>query len=405
MQRVISDCAAATLNQRTILFVSHDAVRAGASLMLLVFLRWLKNNGNIPFQILICGGGELEAEFEKLGRVWYLDNRTGRKARLRAALRKFGIGPRRSRVVGFSDAAERISSGATIGLIFSNTVVNGRILNALSALRCPILTYVHELEFSIRNFAGRDFDYVKEHTEHFVAVSEAARENLISRHAVSPEKIERIRGFLPATRKPGRDVISLKRALAAEIGCSENARIVGGCGAITWHKGCDLFLQLALAMRAFAPPFPVHLVWVGSPHLDNPYYRRQEHDLAQAGLTSSVHFVGAKSNALDYIAAFDVHALPSREESLSLVMLEAATLEIPTVCFAGHGSQEFVEYDAGMIVPYLDIQVMAQRVLQLLLNEDLRQALGQRAKAKAHERHDVEVAAPLLLTTMERMLG
>jgi glycosyltransferase involved in cell wall biosynthesis len=85
-------------------------------------------------------------------------------------------------------------------------------------------------------------------------------------------------------------------------------------------------------------------------------------------------------------------------------MLEAASFDIPTVCFDGTGSREFVESDAGIVVPYLNVESMAERVVELLENNDLRVRLGQRARKKLNERHDIAVAAPKILGAVERLL-
>jgi glycosyltransferase involved in cell wall biosynthesis len=389
----------------SVLFVSHDSFRAGATVLLINFLRWFKENTDIPFQILVCQRGEMKDEFEKLGPVWYLDARVRRKGALRAAIRRLMRGVRPSNVLGLADVASRLGAAANIGLVYSNTVVNGRVLDALSPLGCPVLTHAHELEFAIHTYAGKDFEYVKRHTDHFVAVSDAVRNNLVARHGIPEANVERVYGSVRTMARPRADATVLKRALAAEIGIPENARIVGGCGTVYWLKGCDLFLQLALAIRARESAVPVHLVWLGAKPSDEEFYPFQ-HDLARAGLTGLVHFIGSRPNALDYIAAFDVFALVSREDAFPLTVMEAAAVGVPTVCFddAG-GGREFVEADAGRVVPYLDLDAMAERVLELLRHDELRSTLGQRARMKVQEHYDISVMAAKLLRTIERMLA
>jgi glycosyltransferase involved in cell wall biosynthesis len=238
-----------------------------------------------------------------------------------------------------------------------------------------------------------------------VAVSEAARTNLVSRHGIPNEKIECVRGFIQTAERPRADRATLRRALAAEVGIPEHARIVGASGMVYWLKGCDLFLQLAVAIRKRAPAEPVHFLWVGTkPSGDG--FSSFEHDIEHAGLTGFVHFIGPRPNPLDYIGTFDVHALVSREESLSLVMLEAAVLGVPTICFDGAGGAvEFVQDDAGATVPYLDVEAMADRVLDFIRTDDLRESVGRRAHQKALEQHDIGVSAPRLVQIVERLIA
>ena len=95
----------------------------------------------------------------------------------------------------------------------------------------------------------------------------------------------------------------------------------------------------------------------------------------------------------------------SREDSYPLVCLEAASLAKPILCFdrAG-GEREFVEEDCGFVVPYLQVEMMAERTLELLGSAELRQRMGERAKAKVRERHDVSVSAPRILEVIRRLL-
>ncbi|MEI6632882.1 MAG: hypothetical protein WCP22_03575, partial [Chlamydiota bacterium] len=61
--------AAASLRGGKVLFISHDARRMGAPILLLNFLRWFKEHAGIPFEILLGDDGELRPEFEALAPV------------------------------------------------------------------------------------------------------------------------------------------------------------------------------------------------------------------------------------------------------------------------------------------------------------------------------------------------
>ena len=113
-----------------------------------------------------------------------------------------------------------------------------------------------------------------------------------------------------------------------------------------------------------------------------------------------------KRNPLDYFALFDVSVSLSREDPFPLVVLEAASMGKPTVCFdrAG-GAKEFVEEDCGYVVPYLDIQAMSSKVVDLLKSVELRQRLGRNALNKVRARCDVQVGGPQLLAVIENFVG
>ena len=64
---------------------------------------------------------------------------------------------------------------------------------------------------------------------------------------------------------------------------------------------------------------------------------------------------------------------------------------------------EFVEDDAGFVVPYLDIDAMASNVIELIKDEKLRKQLGERAAQKVKERHEISVASPKICEIFKQL--
>jgi glycosyltransferase involved in cell wall biosynthesis len=147
-----------------------------------------------------------------------------------------------------------------------------------------------------------------------------------------------------------------------------------------------------------------HFVWLGrgSSHEIAQF----EHDVRFSGLADKIRATGDVKNPFDYIAAADVFALTSREDSYPLACLEAAALEKPIVCFAdAGGTPEFIEENCGFSVPYLDIMGMADRVISLLDSPDVRRTMGLSARDKVLERHDIGGAAPRIMEIIERTIA
>jgi glycosyltransferase involved in cell wall biosynthesis len=84
------------------------------------------------------------------------------------------------------------------------------------------------------------------------------------------------------------------------------------------------------------------------------------------------------------------------------VVLEAASLGIPTVCSeASAGTSEFVKDGSGLSVPYLDLQAMARNLLTLSLDHELRHQLGARARDRVFQAHTLQQAAERILAIIE----
>jgi len=285
-------------------------------------------------------------------------------------------------------------------LIYSNTFTNGDILETLAPLGCPVITHVHEMEGWIQQSGQENLKQVLKHTSHFITASNACRQNLIENHHISPDIIKTVHSFIPTRGIEEANPAGVKE----QFNIPEEAYIVLGSGHEAWRKGKDLFVQLAAQVRQKVPEQPVHFIWVGG-WLNEDDRRIVLHDMHHLGLEDRVHFTGEVSNPLDYFAAGDVFALVSREDTFPLVCLEAAALGKPVLCFQGSGGMpEFVEKDAGYILPYLDLEAMAEKIAELASNPERRHQLGNRAAEKVRERNDVQNGSRQIASILNRPL-
>lgn len=386
-----------------VLFISHEASRTGAPLFLLNFLKWFKHNIDIPFLILLKADGEMELEFRGLGPTLVLD-RLGFRGQSLLAKEFGGLWLRLRRISKLRKLRTRLLS-ERIRLIYSNTITNGELLDKISLLNCPVITHVHELEQLIRSSGSRNVRLVQKYTQHYLAASEAVRSNLVHLHEIPIDRVDVIHSAIPITVATHTDARQNRSQLLKELAIPEESLIIGACGASCMHKGTDLFVELALAVLARYPRVPVNFIWVG-PETPSLRFVTLQRQVQNYGLSGYVHFVGNQAKPLDYFAAFDVFAMTSREDSFPLVMLEAASLEKPIVCFGcAGGAKEFVEDDCGFVIPNLDVNLMAQKILALLGSGTLREKFGRRAAQKLRERHIMEVSAPKIVNVMERFLG
>jgi glycosyltransferase involved in cell wall biosynthesis len=384
-----------------ILFISHDALPTGAPFLLLHLLRWLRANVKLNFEIVLTKAGPLQTQFAELAPVVVFERLTSSLPG-RAIDR---LGSYRLKKI-FDELALRRALGRNrFALIYSNTLVNGTLLERLYDQQCPLISHVHELEHAIQRYTTpRTLAYTLRRTSQFIAGSEAVARNLFKNHAVDAAKLEVVHEFIPmqainAARSP-----EARLRLRSELGIAHGAFVAGAAGTMDWRKGYDLFIPLALEVLRSRPQLDVHFVWIGGAWdvnvpLDIGY------DLRKLGLDRRVHFVGQRGNYLEYMATFDAFCLTSREDPFPLVVLEAASLEKPVLCFADSGgSPEFIENDCGFVVPYLDVAGMAKRIIELIDNPSLRDQLGRRAGAKVRDRHDVAVVGPRIMSIIERSL-
>lgn len=381
----------------TVLFLSHEASRTGAPILLLNFLRWFRQNGNINARVLVGKSGDLTAEFAAIGPV---DSFEPSDALWYKAMRRLQLQHR-------YDSSHLVRLRETllsdnIDLIYVNSVASAGMLEFLSFVKCPVICHVHELDGAIHTMGVEHLALLEKRRPSYIAVSRAVQKNLVEQYGISPDRIEVIHGCVPGVREHAIEPQQARKIIRERLGISEHAKLVCACGSIEFRKGTDLFLQVASRVMQKSLDMPVHFVWVGGKPDKVAAMRSQ---VVNSSLRDVVHFVGSTSDTGIYFGAADVFVLTSREDPFPLVVMEAASHGKPTVCFeqAG-GAPEFVEADSGFVVPHLDVAAMADGIVELLLSPDLCSRMGNAASQKVSSRYNFDEGAASLAAMIERTM-
>ena len=382
---------------KKVLFLGHEASRTGAPLLLLELIRWLAKHSNLRPSVLLKRGGELESDFRAIAPTWCFGEECermnrGLRRRLFRKLRLLRI--RKPNLVKLYPAEE-------YPVIYANTIETCDLALQLIGPGRRLIMHVHELAYgtSLSGLAEVLKTSVSV-TNVYIAASDAVADYLIKDIGVSREKIQVIHEFPVAVGSNGASE-DTRQSVRRRLQISENTLVVGMCGGVHWRKGPDLFVQLAMHTKRRLGLAKCLFLWLGGSSSDQ---REILHEIAQAGLKDVCRFITAVPNPQDYFCAFDLFALTSREDPFSVAMLEAAASGLPIVCFAcAGGAPELVEKDAGIIVPYLDIPAMADACTELLLDEERRRKLGEKARAKVLTRYTIALQAPKILTVLESL--
>lgn len=392
-----------------ILFVSHEGTLTGAPMMLLHFVRWLRENSTISPRIVCLRGGPLAEQFAEVGPTTVLGDEVGWPGTDAAEERLISLGMESAaRWAQRRRVKPTLASVAGAEVVYLNSSASLRILHHLPQARTAI-AHVHELQSAFKwSLLPEDHELLRGRIDHFVAAADCVADNLVRRHGIDRGDVTRVYEFIDTTRvlaspPEGRD------AVRERLGLPADATIVGGCGFADWRKGIDLFVQLARA-AAERGRDDVHFVWLGL-RAGGSEHEQLDFDIDKAGVGDRLHMVGLQQNPFEWYRAFDVFALTSREDPYPLVGLETSLLGVPMVCFEDSGGMvEFVTREAGtrggqagVVVPYLDVEAMSDAIIDLLDDPSRRAELGERAAHTVKTEHEVEVAGPQLLEVIERV--
>lgn len=391
-----------------LLLIGHDANRAGAQLVLLNVMRLLKAEG-FQMRLLLGEGGPLLEEYQAICPVTIWPTPPTYAVGILADKVLWKLGQWQS----FYDRKTKAHQQAirtqlaldTVDLVLVNTVTSSRWFAQLAIPdQTPVVTFVHELDMSVRIYTRPDeLSLLLKRTNHLLAVSKATARYYEQEHGFDAARISLYTLIDTPTLAKNVQIAQQQSTPYASLGLPADALIVGGCGNAEWRKGNDLFVSIARqVISRYTGEQPIHFVWVGMPKgtLHDDIWL----DIRKAGLADRVHLIPPTPEVLRYTSRFDVFVLCSREDPYPLVVFEAGLSSVPVVCFDGAGgSPELVEADGGFVVPYLDLDAMSDRIVELLQNPDLRRQMGQRLGQKILERHPAKQSVDTLIHLFKQL--
>lgn len=209
---------------------------------------------------------------------------------------------------------------------------------------------------------------------------------LISR-GVCREKVSVIGNTTAAQPSPTPEAIAKARIA---LGLADDEYVILAVGRLSREKGyCDLFAALRIVVENGLNR--TRLVIVG----DGPQ-RRQLQRLA-APLASTVVFSGQVADPWPFYYLADLFVLPSHSEGSPLVILEAMAAGLPIVSTAVGGVPEMlINRRSALLVAPRSPAELASAIMELLLNESLRNQLALEALATSSQRSPVAYANSLL---------
>ncbi len=223
------------------------------------------------------------------------------------------------------------------------------------------------------------FEALRRHAAAFVAVSVPIREEL-ARAGVPEARIRSIpngvdtRRFAPAD---GEERHRLRHALGLPP-----VPIAIYTGRLAPEKGVDLLLDAWAVVRRAGEPGLLCLVGDGA---DRAPLELRARDL---GIVGAVRFTGAVADVASWLRAADAFVLPSRQEGLSVALLEAMACGLAVVATAVGGSGEAAG-DAAVLVPPRNAEALGDALLRVLVDPSRARALGERARRRAVDRFEI----------------
>lgn len=367
--------------ERAVLLVTHQMTRTGAPLLCLHLAQTLRLRGWTVF-CLAQGGGDLTDAFEQ-GTDGLFVRESEPEPALFAALAQVGI--RRA---------------------VCNTALTGKNMAALKAAGFRTVGLVHEMRATIQICCAQESAREMAHAgDVLVFPAQCVAEDFYS---VAGRPAGRVEVFHQGLYKQPTELPAHEKCAAAlhsryAIGAKQ--KIVVCAGSMTFGKGPDLVPLVLERLNALQEALrgKVTAVWLGARE-PGPYGVWLQNQIEKMGMAESIIFTGFVDGQayLETLCGADAFLLPSREDSMPSVLLEAMACGIPCIAFEkSGGAQELLAAGRGVLVPYMDTDAMARALADLLMQEARRTAVC--AAARSYVSADARQSA--YAEKIEQLLG
>ncbi len=365
----------------TVWILVHDLGRSGVPVVLARLLASTPAaRGSV--HVVAIRGGPLEAGVRAVAAsVTTLEPERGRSRSDALAVGLDELGLPGGRAVRGAVWRRRLRSLPTPDVVVVHGAGAWPLLDAVPAA-APLVVHLHELGTGLdRSVPTRDQEHLLTRAARVLAVSRPVADLAVARGAPSA-RVELLAGVVRVDDALGPTFDGGDRdggGGGADAGCS-----VMGAGQVGWRKGTDRLAAVAYELERVGRPGQVG--WVGG--------CPGGADTTFVGAPDPVRWWPSCPDPWAVMGAAEVVVVPSREDPLPLVALEAGLRRKAVVAMPTGGLPELLADGRGRVVSRHDVVEFAREVVGLLGAPDDAAAAGDALFAHVVAHHDAETVAP-----------
>lgn len=166
-----------------------------------------------------------------------------------------------------------------------------------------------------------------------------------------------------------------QKSLRDEFGFTPDQKIILCIGELLPNKNQKMAIHM---MEQVVKEFPDAVLLLAG---NGPEDENLKNEISACGMDDNIRMLGYCTYLEQYQRVTDVLVSCSRREGLPLNLVEAMLTGNPVVATVNRGHKELIrEGENGYLVPYDDVDMMAERVIGLLKDDELREKIGSNAR-------------------------
>lgn len=257
-------------------------------------------------------------------------------------------------------------------------------ISYLTSLFIPCLRITHRrmITKTKKDLSSR-LKYIK--SDAVIAISNAIKQIMTSAQ-IPEKKISVVHSSIDLKELPFdiKDFENYKKMARQKISenfqISQNSIWIGSLIALVPHKDPENFLKSAKLVLEKYPQ--TQFILAGNGILKNRMHRL----IKELNVDKNFHLLGYYNNPYELLSSFDIFVLPSCEEGMGSILLEAMCARLPIIATEAGGIPEIIENDVnGLIVRKKNPEELAKGQIALIENEELRKKLSENGFKKIPE--------------------